>query len=725
MKRRWGQQSCLAPLATGMDNLSMESSERNVQTANEVDMIMKLPSGAEVVTQRVGKSEVQVPEPQAVIDSKLSSGQAAMHVGWDTHEASPIKGQAIESDSEIDHVGLAGRKHTFRAAKARAEASNEALAEDPKFVGSEQAERLVHTERYQAGTASPQVPHSERMLAYSRDDNRSEIDEEEEPVSSRGVYVNRAIKLQRTACTTPQMKRVAMAGISRCAWLNQGSMMHAARAATADASAVNWNCNKTRAARPSLLASSSTKVGPVLRDPSYAAKQQRPKEGIWRIDLESPIHRSQPDMLGSHARQPLPSIEGLLTAVPRLDVQPLASGDRIQYDAPYEKFDEMMHQGFVLENFERAALAAEVANEAEAETIENEDDDALRALYSQSSNGNDEAEEEASVMDAAYGSDEVDALEDDVDAMEEMSSVVSRDMSDHVAATWCTSSLAMLAKHQRKNKFESVIQHLLTRNSDERPGTQASTHVLPLWLDIRKAAVGPAKKGALGAHSDAVLVEFTDLHLQVLREDIWTLDGVGLPNPTVVYAYMVLLQERNNVMQDQKLGHPRCHFLGPDLLKSILAGNLDDVWEWQEPLQLQDMGGRRSTGILDCDKLICVVPLEDSWVCVGIDLEHQVIKWYDSLLQEDDDDIVGALVNWVQHESKQTLDLSRWEVKNPMDMALPAETNSYDSGVFALLFAEYASRDAVIDFTSEHIGASRVKMISDIMLKRIHIPHTA
>ncbi len=63
--------------------------------------------------------------------------------------------------------------------------------------------------------------------------------------------------------------------------------------------------------------------------------------------------------------------------------------------------------------------------------------------------------------------------------------------------------------------------------------------------------------------------------------------------------------------------------------------------------------------------------------------------------------------------------------RSPMDMALPEETNSYDSGVFALLFAEYASRDAAIDFTAEHIGASRIKMISDIILKRIHIPHTS
>ena len=63
--------------------------------------------------------------------------------------------------------------------------------------------------------------------------------------------------------------------------------------------------------------------------------------------------------------------------------------------------------------------------------------------------------------------------------------------------------------------------------------------------------------------------------------------------------------------------------------------------------------------------------------------------------------------------------------RSPMDMALPAETISYDSGVFALLFAEYASRDAAIDFTAEHIGASRIRLISDIILKRIHIPHTS
>ncbi len=58
----------------------------------------------------------------------------------------------------------------------------------------------------------------------------------------------------------------------------------------------------------------------------------------------------------------------------------------------------------------------------------------MQALYSQSSDGDDEVEE-ASAMDAAYGSDEVDALEDDTDAMEETSSVVSGDTSGLVAGS--------------------------------------------------------------------------------------------------------------------------------------------------------------------------------------------------------------------------------------------------------------------------------------------------
>lgn len=99
-------------------------------------------------------------------------------------------------------------------------------------------------------SASAQATPSSRMHAYIRDEDQSELDEEEEPVSSHGVFVNHAARLRMIACMTPQMKKAAMAGINRCSWLPSGSMMHAARAATADLSAAGCNSLKVMVHKP-------------------------------------------------------------------------------------------------------------------------------------------------------------------------------------------------------------------------------------------------------------------------------------------------------------------------------------------------------------------------------------------------------------------------------------------------------------------------------------------
>ena len=53
--------------------------------------------------------QVLAPEPQAAIHSESNFCQAALHIGQAADEVSPIKGQAIESDSEIEQVGPVGR----------------------------------------------------------------------------------------------------------------------------------------------------------------------------------------------------------------------------------------------------------------------------------------------------------------------------------------------------------------------------------------------------------------------------------------------------------------------------------------------------------------------------------------------------------------------------------------------------------------------------------------
>ena len=80
-------------------------------------------------------------------------------------------------------------------------------------------------------------------------------------------------------------------------------------------------------------------------------------------------------------------MDDVLTAVPGSSVQPLASGDHIQCDVTArrprteEEVYEVMVMSGALADFERdsrEAAAAEAAIEAEAEAVENEDDDALR-----------------------------------------------------------------------------------------------------------------------------------------------------------------------------------------------------------------------------------------------------------------------------------------------------------------------------------------------------------
>lgn len=52
----------------------------------------------------------------------------------------------------------------------------------------------------------------------------------------------------------------------------------------------------------------------------------------------------------------------------------------------------------------------------------------------------------------------------------------------------------------------------------------------------------------------------------------------------------------------------------------------------------------------------------------------------------------------------------------------PKQNNSCDCGVFALLFAEYASRNAQFNFSQRHINAYRTKIVADVATMKIGIP---
>ena len=45
---------------------------------------------------------------------------------------------------------------------------------------------------------------------------------------------------------------------------------------------------------------------------------------------------------------------------------------------------------------------------------------------------------------------------------------------------------------------------------------------------------------------------------------------------------------------------------------------------------LGTMGNRRNEHILDCDRLIVLVPIKDAWACVVMDLADDVLMYYKS-----------------------------------------------------------------------------------------------
>jgi len=64
----------------------------------------------------------------------------------------------------------------------------------------------------------------------------------------------------------------------------------------------------------------------------------------------------------------------------------------------------------------------------------------------------------------------------------------------------------------------------------------------------------------------------------------------------------------------------------------------------------------------------------------------------------------------------------RLKCRCPEKDEMPKQNNGCDCGVFALLFAEYASRNAQFNFSQRHINAYRTKIVADVATMKIGIP---
>ena len=192
-------------------------------------------------------------------------------------------------------------------------------------------------------------------------------------------------------------------------------------------------------------------------------------------------------------------------------------------------------------------------------------------------------------------------------------------------------------------------------------------------------------------------------------------------NDEIINLYMRLLQERDTRLHENQKGeeYPKCHFFNSFFLSKLYkdAGmyEYNNVRRWTVPGRLKAVGQSRSS-ILDCDKII--VPVNQCnvhWVVAVINLEEKKFEYYDSLNGEDSE-CLKYLAQYLVDEfknkrSEDREDILQWPKVYPK--SIPKQVNGYDCGVFLLLFSDYLSKAARLDFSQEHINDFRVKLAMD------------
>ncbi|KAJ1980369.1 SUMO1 sentrin specific peptidase 1 [Dimargaris verticillata] len=120
------------------------------------------------------------------------------------------------------------------------------------------------------------------------------------------------------------------------------------------------------------------------------------------------------------------------------------------------------------------------------------------------------------------------------------------------------------------------------------------------------------------------------------------------------------------------------------------------------------------------DMVILPIHLPAHWTCAVINFTRKRIEYYDSMLM-DNPTLFATLREYLQAEhldKKQAdFDLSGWTDWCPKD--IPRQYNGFDCGVFACIFAEFASREEPFTFDQGRMKYLRQRMMYEILHTRL------
>lgn len=268
---------------------------------------------------------------------------------------------------------------------------------------------------------------------------------------------------------------------------------------------------------------------------------------------------------------------------------------------------------------------------------------------------------------------------------------------------------------EEEEEEESEVSHQLEHMVLQEWAVGAP--VIPAeWREEYAAALAPGPPGE-------ILVDHKRSNIQINRKDMGCMAHLQWLNDEVINLYISLLLERDANRRKRGVGGPRCHFFSTFFANKLYKDtgyNYDQVKNWTKAVRLARMG-QASQSILDCDRIIVPVHQGLHWVCAMIDMQNQKLVYYDSLKGEDRR-CLQHLAEYLRDEymhkrQEQRDDVLDWPREFPKQ--IPQQHNGCDCGVFTLLFANYAGRDAPMNFKQDHIDDFRVQIVHELLHMRV------
>ncbi|CAI5460059.1 unnamed protein product [Closterium sp. Yama58-4] len=223
-----------------------------------------------------------------------------------------------------------------------------------------------------------------------------------------------------------------------------------------------------------------------------------------------------------------------------------------------------------------------------------------------------------------------------------------------------------------------------------------------------------------GGHSGEELAFHERSNIIVTRNLMHCLMPGGWLNDEVINMYLELLKDRERRTQQpsSKGRMPVCHFFNTFFYARLTGTGqylYNSVRRWTTPKRL-------GYSLTDCDKIIVPVHQGVHWVLAVIVPGDKRLIFLDSLHGQDHtclENLARYYADEVRDKTGQEVDTSGWERCFPRK--IPQQMNTWDCGVFMLMFAECEARamGSHYNFSQKDMEYFRKRIVLDLIRKHV------